>query len=268
MYADKEQKEILQSKGCLLTDQYLHDYEDCFVNKWDELIDWEKRAKSEGSFFYDIFRQRNVQSIMDVAAGTGFHSVRFLEQGYRVVSVDGSANMLVQAFENARDKGYILSTVHTDWRRLSFDVQGEYDALICLGNSFTHLFDEHDRRRVLSEFYSKLKPDGVLIVDQRNYDRILDEGYSSKHKYYYCGENVSAEPVQVKDDMVQFEYTFPDASVFHLNMFPLRKAYMQKLLYETGFGSVTTYGDFQETFRGEEPDFYIHVADKGIPDQS
>lgn len=43
---------------------------------------------------------------------------------------------------------------------------------------------------------------------------------------------------------------------------------MQKLLYETGFGSVTTYGDFQETFRSEEPDFYIHVADKGIPDQS
>lgn len=82
----KSQKYFRQ--GCLLTDQYLHDYEDCFVNKWDELIDWEKRAKNEGSFFYDILRDRNVQSILDVATGTGFHSVRFIEQGYKVVSVD------------------------------------------------------------------------------------------------------------------------------------------------------------------------------------
>ncbi len=264
MSIQKESNNAVKTKNSLLSDQYLLDYEDSFVNKWDELIDWEKRARSEGTFFLDILDKRNVRDILDVATGTGFHSVRLLEYGYRVVSVDGSANMLVQAFENAQKKGYILSTVHTDWRRLSLDVQGEYDAIICLGNSFTHLFDEHDRRRVLSEFYGKLKPNGVLVLDQRNYDRILDEGFTSKHKYYYCGENVSAEPIKAHEELVCFEYTFPDASVFHLNMFPLRKTYMQRLLHETGFGSVETYGDFQETHKSDQPDFYVHVADKGL----
>jgi len=42
MYQHKEQKDNLQEQWALLTDQYLHDYEDSFVNKWDELIDWEK----------------------------------------------------------------------------------------------------------------------------------------------------------------------------------------------------------------------------------
>ena len=57
----------------------------------------------------------------------------------------------------------------------------KYDAIICLGNSFTHLFSERDRRRALAEFYACLRHDGVLILDQRNYDSILDHGFASKH---------------------------------------------------------------------------------------
>ena len=44
-------------------------------------------------------------------------------------------------------------------------------------------------------------------------------------------------------------------------MFPLRKAYVTRLMSEVGFQNVTTYGDFQETFRDAAPDFYIHVAE-------
>jgi glycine/sarcosine N-methyltransferase len=45
-------------------------------------------------------------------------------------------------------------------------------------------------------------------------------------------------------------------------MFPLRKAYMERLMKEVGFQRVTTYGDFKETYRNTEPDFFIHVAEK------
>jgi hypothetical protein len=45
-------------------------------------------------------------------------------------------------------------------------------------------------------------------------------------------------------------------------MFPLRKAYVQRLMKEVGFQRVTTFGDFQETYRDAEPDFFIHVAEK------
>ena len=49
---------------------------------------------------------------------------------------------------------------------------------------------------------------------------------------------------------------------FHLNMFPLRKNYVRNLIKEVGFQRITTYGDFQETYREIEPDFFIHVAEK------
>jgi hypothetical protein len=45
-------------------------------------------------------------------------------------------------------------------------------------------------------------------------------------------------------------------------MFPLRKRYVQGLMHEVGFQRVDTYGDFQETYREAEPDFFIHVAEK------
>ena len=170
--------------------------------------------------------------------------------------------MLAKAFENGRKRGEILSTVQADWRFLNRDVHGVFDAVICLGNSFTHMFRERDRRKALAEYYAALKHDGVLILDHRNYDAILDDGFSSKHVYYYCGENVTAEPEHVDEGLARFCYTFPDGSNYHLNMFPLRKNYVRQLMTEVGFQEPSTYGDFQATYHEDEPDFFIHVAEK------
>ena len=244
------------------TGHYQQEYVKSFVEKWDELIDWEMRAKSEGDFFINVLKERGAKKILDVATGTGFHSVRLLEAGFDVVSADGSPEMLAKAFENGRKRGHILRTAQADWRWLNRDIHGKFDAVICLGNSFTHLFSERDRRKALAEFYAALNHDGVLILDQRNYDRILDEGFSSKHVYYYCGDNVTAEPEHMDDGLARFKYVFPDKSVYHLNMFPLRKDYTRRLMGEVGFQHIETYGDFQETHREQEPDFFIHVAEK------
>ncbi|WP_299440565.1 methyltransferase domain-containing protein [uncultured Rhodospira sp.] len=244
------------------SDQYRAEYIQTFVEKWDELIDWNARAESEGRFFIDVLKARGKTRILDAACGTGFHSVQLIKAGFDVTSVDGSAAMVAKAFENAKDHHIILRTCQADWRFLNRDLHGKYDAIICLGNSFTHLHDEQDRRRALAEFYAALKHDGVLIIDQRNYDAMLDHGYSSAHKYYYCGDKVVAEPEHVDEGLARFRYAFPDGSEYKLNMFPLRKNYMRRLLTEAGFQHIRTYGDFQETYQEDDPDFFIHVASK------
>lgn len=244
------------------TDKYVSEYIRGFVDKWDELIDWEQRAESEGRFFIDVLKARDKETVLDVATGTGFHSVQLLKAGFNVFSSDGSAEMLAKAFDNGMRHEVVLKTVHADWRWLNRDVHGKFDAIICLGNSFTHLFEEADRRRALAEFYAALKHDGILIIDQRNYDSILDHGFSSKHKYYYCGDQVSAEPVHVDDGLARFEYRFPDGSTHNLNMFPLRKRYVRGLLEQAGFRKIKTYGDFQDEAEETNPDFFIHVAEK------
>ncbi|WP_309383417.1 class I SAM-dependent methyltransferase [Cerasicoccus frondis] len=249
------------------TDTYKGEYVHSFVEKWDELIDWKARAESEGSFFIELLKQRGCKRVLDVATGTGFHSVRLIKEGFEVVSADGAPEMLAKAFNNGRKNGEILRTVQADWRWLNRDVHNKFDAVICLGNSFTHLFSERDRRKALAEFYAALKHDGVLILDQRNYDMILDEGFKTKHTYYYCGENVRAEPEHVDEGLARFCYSFPDGSNFHLNMYPLRANYVKRLMTEVGFQNIETYADFQETYRQDDPDFFIHVAEKRYPNQ-
>ena len=245
------------------SDQYQQEYIEQFVEKWDALIDWNKRGQGEGSFFIDVLKQIGAKKVLDVAAGTGYHSVRLLEAGFDVVSADGSPEMLYRAFENAKSRNHVLRTVQADWRWLGKDIHEKFDAVICLGNSFTHLFSENDRRKALAEFYSVLNHDGILIMDQRNYDSILDYGYSNKEKYYYCGDEVQAEPEYIDDGLARFRYQFEGGSeAYHLNMFPLRQEYTSNLMKEVGFQRVDTYGDFQETYRKKDPDFFIHMAEK------
>lgn len=241
---------------------YKKEYAKSFVEKWDDLIDWDARASSEAGFFIKLLRERGARKVLDVATGTGFHSVQLLKAGFEVTSVDGSSTMLAKAFDNANRRGHILRTVQADWRWLNRDVHDLYDAVICLGNSFTHLHNENDRRKALAEYYATLRHDGILILDQRNYDALLDKKIAPSHKYYYCGENVTAEPEHVDETLARFRYSFADGAVFHLNMFPLRREYTRRLMKEVGFQRVTTYGDFQETYRDTEPDFFVHVAEK------
>lgn len=250
------------------TDHYKAQYVQSFVEKWDALIDWDARARSEGEFFIRELTKLGKKKVLDVATGTGFHSVRLLQAGFDVTSADGSATMLAKAFSNARQRGHILRTIHADWRFLTKSVHDKYDAVICLGNSFTHLFSERDRRRALAEFYAVLRHDGVLVLDQRNYDLILDGGYRNRHAYYYCGDGVKVEPEHVDAGLARFRYQFADGEVFHLNMFPLRKQYMRDLFLQVGFQRVTTFGDFQETYRDTDPDFFVHVVDKSYTQES
>lgn len=244
------------------SNHYQQEYVQSFVERWDELIDWDSRADGEGDFFIKLLRGHGARHVLDVATGTGYHSVQLLRAGFEVDSLDGNPEMLAKAFDNARDRDLILHTVHSDWRWLSRNIAGRYDAIVCLGNSFTHLFSEHNRRRVLAEFYSVLRHDGILILDQRNYDALLDKEGGPSHEYYYCGENVKAEPEHMDEGLARFRYEFPDNTVFHLNMFPLRREYVRRLMTDVGFQTIDTYGDFQESYEHYDPDFFVHVAQK------
>ena len=64
-----------------------------------------------------------------------------------------------------------------------------YDAILCMGNSFAHLpdyyGDQRDHLVAIKQFYNLLKPGGMLFIDHRNYDYILDFGKAPTHNIYY-----------------------------------------------------------------------------------
>lgn len=245
-------------------DIYKREYTREFVSRWDSLIGWEGRASAEDGFFEELLNEHNCRKVADVASGTGYHAIKLASEGFEVTAADGSANMVRKTEENAEAMNVELDAVRVaDWRELH-EVFGanQFDALVCLGNAFTHLFEEDARRQALESMFTVLKPGGLAVIDHRNYDKILDQGYSSKHQYYYIGNGVDARPVEITDEKVRFQYAYPDGNKFHLTMFPLRERYVSRLLDEAGFGRIKCYGDFSPRYALEDVDFIQQVAFK------
>jgi 2-polyprenyl-3-methyl-5-hydroxy-6-metoxy-1,4-benzoquinol methylase len=248
----------------LTRDLYQEEYTHDFVNRWDELINWKARWESEQGFFQDVLRQYEAARVLDAACGTGFHTVMLARDGFNVVGADGSPEMVRKAQENARRAGISdLPVVQAEWTRMT-DVfpEKKFDAIVCLGNAFTHLFEEEDRKTALGEFRSILNDDGVVIIDHRNYDKILDREFESKHQHYYLGESVDAYPEEITEEFVRMRYQYADGSSYHLTMCPIRQNYVTELLRDAGFQNVRRYGDFDANYRFYEPDFIIQVGTK------
>jgi SAM-dependent methyltransferase len=127
--------------------------------------------------------------------------VSLIKAGFQVTSIDGAPEMLRRAIRNSRDRQCQLTARQADWRALTRDVRERFDAVVCLGNSFTHLFSEVDRRRVLHEYYRVLHENGILVLDQRNYDAMFTRGYQSSHKLYYAGRGVQVAPEVLERDL-------------------------------------------------------------------
>ena len=245
-------------------DLYKEQYSPEFAGRWDELIDWQRRADAENNFFQGILKDHGAETVLDIACGTGFHVVTLTADGFDVTGADGAPNMLAQARENAQRFGMDdLRLVEAEWTRLNEAFSGErFDAVICLGNAFTHLFDESDRVRTLNQVYRLLNEDGIAIIDQRNYDAILDNGFHSKHQSYYLGETVHVSPAELTEDILTMRYEYSDGDVHFLSLCPIRQDYVTDLLKDTGFSSVERYGDFTAGYDFYEPDFVIQVAKK------
>ena len=145
-----------------------------------------------------------------------------LEEGFEMVSADASDKMLKEAYKIRWDRrkeaifdrwgkrkflsaGMVnplfdflsLEIEEANWLTLDEDIlppAGDsggpgFDALICMGNSFAHLpdfyGDQRDHLRAITNFYGLIKPGGILIIDHRNYDGILDQGQAPKNNIYY-----------------------------------------------------------------------------------
>ncbi|MFD1833402.1 class I SAM-dependent methyltransferase [Streptomyces desertarenae] len=241
---------------------YAGQYVRPLVDRWDYLIDWDRRRQGEQGFFTELLAGAEAHRVLDVAAGTGYHSVTLAQQGFDVTAADGSAEMIARTRLNATRHGLSFPTVQADWRRLRESVEGRYDAIVCLGSSFPHLFAEEDRRAVLAEFHEALNPGGMLIVDHRNFDSIRRHRYQSSGNYYYCGNEASVSVAHVDDRLCRFRYDFPDGGVHHLEVYPILTAELSSLLAEAGFESLQRFGDFREEFRQDDVDFVIHVGRK------
>jgi len=144
---------------------------DALAADYDRFVNWPGRLAHELPFFTSLFQDHGVRRVLDAACGTGHHAIALASKGYQVVGADLSESMIQRARENASVHGVGASFVVAGMG--GFAALGEtFDAAICLGNSLPHLLSAHAVAGALGDFAAVLRPGGLLVIQNRNFDRV------------------------------------------------------------------------------------------------
>ena len=149
------------------------EFYDSLGGYYDRMVSWQARIAREAAFFTRLFEENGVRRVLDAACGTGVHAIEFARQGLQSAGADLSPAMIGRARENARAAGVKVDLQAAAFGELSRRFTGPFDALTCLGNSLPHLVDDSSLAAALSDFASLLRPGGVCVIQNRNYDRLL-----------------------------------------------------------------------------------------------
>ncbi len=241
-----------------------------FVEILPDFIGWVGRRKAEGGFLKKILEKNNCRKVFESSLGDGCDSIYLLKEGFDVTSNDLDLDFIKKAQQNARNQRVKLNITSFDWRRLGTKIEKEsFDAVLCLGNSLTYLFRRKDQLKTLRQFYTILKKNGVLLIDERNYQFFLDnsekflgENYVCRKKVVYCGEKVDAKPVFISKNKIVFEYFHKEKKIkSRLILYPFKDGELLALLKEAGFKKIQQFSDFKKG-KDNKADFFTYVAYK------
>jgi SAM-dependent methyltransferase len=99
-------------------------------------------------------------------------AIALARSGFRVTASDGSKSMVREAEERFRKAGLEITAKHAEWADLPLMVGGPFDLVLCIGNSIAHAGGEYAMTEALRRMRSALRPNGMFIVDSRNWEAL------------------------------------------------------------------------------------------------
>jgi SAM-dependent methyltransferase len=146
---------------------------DNFSTDYDRFVDWSARLAAELPFIERGLQAVEARQVLDAACGTGMHAIALAQRGYNVTGADLSVPMIERARANGKAAGVDVRFKVAGFGELSTKVGSGFDALLCLGNSLPHVLTKADLRTTLADFAACLRPGGLLLIQNRNFDAVL-----------------------------------------------------------------------------------------------
>ncbi len=202
--------------------------------------------------------------VLDLACGSGRHSIELSRRGYRVTGVDRQSGYIEDARRRATDAGLDVEFVVDDMR--TFSRPDAFELVINLGSSFQYFDDEADYERVVGNVYSSLKPDGRLIMAMSGREPIAMR-YRPVGVVRHSDGTVIFIETHILDNWQRFESTWTRitdgvVSTENIRMRLWGAVDLTALLRSCGFDSVDVFGDLERTAYDDTARHLIVVARK------
>ena len=140
-----------------------------YVGRHAELYDLfysEKPYAEEVAFIHKCIQQYapGSQRLLELACGTGTHSLLLEKHGYQIIATDYSVDMLACAREKAKMENSHVEFRQQDMRSLDVP-EDPFDAIYCLFDSIGYVATNENILLVLRNIRDHLKPGGLLLFE-------------------------------------------------------------------------------------------------------
>lgn len=136
---------------------------------------------------FDGYLPARPQILLDLACGTGKMTFEMAARGYDLIGIDGSADMLSEAYEKSADiyfpdgeatplQNGATPPLFLQQDMRSFELYGTVDAALCCLDSINYLTDDGDLDKCLDCLNLYIAPGGLLIFD-------VNTPYKFEHVY-------------------------------------------------------------------------------------
>jgi SAM-dependent methyltransferase len=235
-----------------------------FASYYDAVINWQARLAREMPLLVDTARRAGGR-ILVPACGTGGHVVALAQQGFDVLGFDADADMVeftrqrIQAATDAIAATQGKAEVRLLTMEGAVELPAEFTAAFCLGNPLPGLSAEGQLLNALRGVTSALRPGGIFLTQNLNYDLRWQEQISQFP--LLTGSTPSEELLLVKvaeyhTSHINFHAMFLarekpagkwQAHARTSRQIPLFQNLLTDLATQAGLGDFTFWGDFART---------------------
>ena len=127
----------------------------------------EKTTLAEVEFIISDAKLLPGYAVLDIMCGYGRHSLELARRGMQVTAVDNLPDYIHEIKEKAQAENLSIECICADVLEMQIDKQ--YDAVLCMGNSL-QFFNEEDTIRLLSNLSDHLYQ---YMVNSRNRNKKL-----------------------------------------------------------------------------------------------
>jgi glycine/sarcosine N-methyltransferase len=132
-----------------------------------------RRLEDERQVFAGLLQRLNIHRALEVGCGTGTQSFVLAHLGVEMAGSDISEGMIAQARTDADKMGLTVPFFSEDCSTEMHTPEQPYDAVFAIGNTLAHITEDDAMARTLANFRARLAPEGMVIVQLLNYERLL-----------------------------------------------------------------------------------------------
>jgi SAM-dependent methyltransferase len=142
-------------------------YRTAFPPEETEKRPWAEKTGGEVDRALAMLGGSGGERVLDLACGTGRHSIELARRGHDVVGVDISSDLLEIAERDAAEQSLNASFVNADLRELDFD--DEFDLVLSLNDGAIGYFEtEQENRRAFEVIAGALRSGGGHLMQLPN----------------------------------------------------------------------------------------------------